>query len=217
MKTISLDGIKIQSGEKIPVFPLPNAILFPHVELPLHVFEARYRKMLEDCQSGSNLMAVSLLKKGWETSVEPLPAHDIVGVGFVKLCVENNDGTSHIIIRGIARARISEYTQWEPYRIASMNPIEENVQNQREVGWKARKLSKLFLEKVYLTTKISDDDLRQLETIEDPGELANLAAFTANVDFYTKQELLETVDLDTRLNRLIEILEQDLIKLKSQK
>ena len=75
---------KFKLPRRVPVFPLPNVILFPQVELPLYIFEPRYRQMLADTVRGNKFMAVSLLKKGWEKKKEPYPSHEIVGVGYVK-------------------------------------------------------------------------------------------------------------------------------------
>jgi Lon protease-like protein len=214
MKTEAVQGFKIQAGEKVPVFPLPNSILFPHVELPLYIFEPRYRKMLKDCLHGNNLMAISLLKKGWESEKEPYPSYDTVSVGYVKLSTQNSDGTSNIILKGMSRAKISEYLQWDPYRIAKITPIDSHQNESKDIGWRARKLSQLFVQKLFLTTKIREEDVRSLEKITDPEELSDLVAFTANVDFHIKQELLETLDLDKRLERLIQILESEMIDIK---
>src|SRR3989338_7311338 len=108
---------------EVPIFPLPNAILFPRVELPLYIFEARYRKMLADALAGNKLIGIALLKKGWEKKGEPYPSYDMVGVGYLKAVIQNADGTSHVLLKGIERARIVKYLQMEPYRIARVRRI----------------------------------------------------------------------------------------------
>lgn len=65
-----------------------------------------------------------------------------------------------------------------------------------------------------MTRKVDEQEARSLEKISDPEELSNLAAFTSNVDFHTKQELLESVNLEVRIDRLIQILEEELIDIK---
>ncbi|MBI1884552.1 MAG: LON peptidase substrate-binding domain-containing protein [Chlamydiae bacterium] len=216
MKTETVVGLQIKAGEKVPIFPLPNAILFPHVELQLYIFEPRYQQMLEDCVKGHSLMAVSLLKKGWESHQEPFPAYDVVGVGYVKLSIQNTEGHSNIILKGIGRAKISEYIQRDPYPIAKVIPIEKASESSQEITWRTRKLSKLFTEKIFRTKKSSDEEIRSFEKITDPEELSDIVAFTANLDYHTKQELLETFDLKDRLDRLIQILESELRLLKAQ-
>ncbi|MBI1871021.1 MAG: LON peptidase substrate-binding domain-containing protein [Chlamydiae bacterium] len=210
MKSQVVERLKVHAGEKVPVFPLPNAILFPHVELPLYIFEPRYQQMLEDCMKGNSLMAISLLKKGWEAYQEPFPAYDVVGVGYVKLSIQNTEGNSNIILKGITRAKISEYLQWEPYPIAKVNPIEETSAESKEIVTKTKKLLKLFIEKVLRTKKGHEDELRTLEKMTDSEELSSIVAHTSNIDFHAKQEILETFDLGKKLDRLTEILESEL-------
>jgi ATP-dependent Lon protease len=217
MKTEAIQSIHIEAGEKISVFPLPNSILFPHVEVPLYIFEQRYRKMLRDCMHGNNLMAISPLRKGWEAAKEPYPSYDIVSVGYVKLSVENPDGTSNIILRGVARVKISEYVQLSPYRIAKVMPLQDTPPNAHDIEWRARKLSKLFLQKLLMTTKIQESEIRSLENMTNAEEIANLVSYTSNVDIHVKQELLETLKLETKTDRLIQILETELASLKKQR
>lgn len=215
MKTNTAEVIKIKSGEKVAVFPLPNAILFPHVELPLFIFEPQYRKMLKDCMKGNNLMAVALLKKEWSSTKEPLPCHDMVGIGYIKICTDHTNGTSNIILKGICRARITNYVQMKPYRIARISPIEKSL-SEEGVVWRARKLSKLFIEKLARTTRIKDEEIRSLENITDPEELSDFVAATTQIDSYSKQEILETIDLDKRMDLLINILESEIRDLKKR-
>lgn len=214
MKTLLEDKVVIRYGERVPVFPLPNAILFPHVELPLHIFEPRYRKMLRSALKGNNLLVVSLLQKEWETHAEPYPCHEIAGVGYVKISIRNSDGTSNIILKGIKRVRITEFLQTEPYRVASIAPLETRASDGKSVAWQARKLSKLFVQKIFLTMKVAEEDARMLERVTHPEELADLVAFTLSTDFYTKQRILETLDLGERLEMLIPMLESELMEIQ---
>ena len=65
--------------QPVPVFPLPNVVLFPHAILPLHVFELRYRTMVRDALSGERLVALALLKPGWEGEYQGSPAFHELG------------------------------------------------------------------------------------------------------------------------------------------
>ena len=94
MKTKGLLDPKAEIPERVPIFPLPNVILFPGLDFPLYIFEPRYRMMLKDCSQGNKFMAISLLRKGWEGKKEPLPSHDIVGVGYVRAIFEI--GRAHV-------------------------------------------------------------------------------------------------------------------------
>src|SRR5262249_15697251 len=91
------------------LFPLPNVVLFPQVMLALHIFEPRYRQMTEEALAGDRLIAMVLLKPGWdeEHEVRP-PLHRIVCLGRIVADQRLDDGRFNILLRGVSRARIVE-------------------------------------------------------------------------------------------------------------
>ena len=201
---------KLSFPKKVAVFPLPNAILFPDVDLPLYIFEPRYREMLKDSLEGSKMIAVSLLEEGWEDQEEPYPCHNVISVGYVRAAISNRDGTSHIVLRGIGRARIKRYLQLNPYRIAEITQLKDRVSNRETVPLLAKKLKELFLKKARLASETPQQRVGQWRELDEPRFLANLCAFTAQIDFQEKQKLLEMTDLSKRLKILVDLLQEEL-------
>jgi len=201
---------KFKVPRKVAVFPLPNALLFPKVELPLFVFEPRYRKMLADTLAGNKFMAISLLKKGWESKEEPYPSYEIVGVGFVKAVVQNSDGTSHILLKGVERARILRYLQMEPYRIAEIQLMPDRVKDPKELKTLSRTLRELFVQKLRFVSERPGEKLMLPKELEDPVVLSNFASFTLASDPYLKQDILETTNVNCRVQHLISILQEEI-------
>src|SRR5688572_32938054 len=110
----------------VPVFPLPTLVLFPHTVVPLHIFEQRYRAMVMDALKGDKLIAMALLKPGWEKDYEGAPAvHDVVGVGRILRDERTEDGRYNILLEGLARARIEELIPPDPYRRARVRVLAE--------------------------------------------------------------------------------------------
>ncbi len=92
---------------QLPIFPLPNVVLFPQQVLPLYIFEQRYRKMVNDALEGERLLGVSLLKPGWEEEgVGPEP-HEVLGAGEISRVARLAGGNMNIVVRGLARVQIS--------------------------------------------------------------------------------------------------------------
>src|SRR4249920_2867873 len=86
----------------VPIFPLPNVVLFPYVALPLRIFEPRYRKMVADALEDERLIAMALLKPGWETSTVPKPAiHDMVCLGRITADERFPSGEFNIVVTGV--------------------------------------------------------------------------------------------------------------------
>lgn len=110
------------SGEA-PIFPLPNLVCFPHVLIPLHIFEPRYRKMVFDALQSDRLIAMALLKPPWEPDYQEKSAaiHDVLCVGRITDEELLPDGEYNLVLRGISRARlIREEETAEPYRIGNL-------------------------------------------------------------------------------------------------
>ncbi len=197
--------------KEVPVFPLPNVILFPRVELPLYIFEMRYRKMLADALTGNKLIAISLLQKGWEERTEPYPSHEVVGVGYLKAVVQNSDGTSHILLKGVERAKITAYVQMEPYRIARIRSIPDRIEDSEELEALNRRLRELFRKKLRLASEKPAEDFTLPRELSDPLVLSHFVSFTANVDPYLKQDILETTNANCRIKHLISLLEEEIL------
>jgi uncharacterized protein len=105
----------------IPVFALPNVVLFPKTYLPLHIFEPRYRQMVDDAVMGGQCIGMALLKEGWEPSYYGNPPVFAMGcVGRLVSVQPLADGRSNILLQGLERFEISEESHDKPYRQASI-------------------------------------------------------------------------------------------------
>ena len=102
----------------VPLFPLPNVVLFPGVFLPLHIFEPRYRAMTEDALSGDRLIGMVLLKPGYEAEYEGRPAIYPVGcTGLITHAEPLKDGRFNIVLQGLERFRVREEDDSRAYRV----------------------------------------------------------------------------------------------------
>ncbi|MEK6642266.1 MAG: LON peptidase substrate-binding domain-containing protein [Planctomycetota bacterium] len=109
----------------IPLFPLPNAVLLPKAILPLHIFEPRYRMMTTDALSGPRLIAMALLKPGYEPKYHTPNAeiHPTLCVGRILREEQLPDGRYNVLLQGLARCRLIEENKTLKYRRASLEPI----------------------------------------------------------------------------------------------
>src|SRR5688572_15592109 len=116
---------------EIPIFPLPNVVLFPAALLPLHIFEPRYRAMVGDALEGERLIGMVMLRPGWEPRYEDAPAVYGVGcAGFITHADRLPDGRYNIILRGQEKFSIQQErtagTGAERYRVARIESIRES-------------------------------------------------------------------------------------------
>ena len=114
----------------LPVFPLPQVVLFPHAMLPLHVFEPRYRAMLKDCLETHKLMAVALVLDANDRDEHGNPRMaQIAGVGLIVEHQQLPDGRSNILLHGQGRVRLEELPFVPPYRRAArLRPCLESLE-----------------------------------------------------------------------------------------
>jgi Lon protease-like protein len=111
---------RLEARREIAVFPLPNVVLFPHVSLGLHIFEPRYRRMIEDALATDRLIAMALLKEGWEQDYYGSPpVHDIACAGVIEEHHRLPDARFNIRLRGLSRIALGDFNATAPYRVAT--------------------------------------------------------------------------------------------------
>ncbi len=112
--------------DRIPLFPLPNVVLFPGMPLPLHIFELRYREMVEAAMAAEKTIGMVLLKPGFEADYEGRPPIFETGcAGVIERCDRLDDGRYNILLRGTSRFRVENEYPGASYRIASVATLSE--------------------------------------------------------------------------------------------
>src|SRR5687767_135460 len=109
----------------VPLFPLPNVVLFPRAVLPLHIFEERYKAMTRHALEGEQRIAMALLRPGWEKCYYGRPAIEpVVCVGTILTHELLPDGCYNFLLHGTTRARVvREFSCETPYRVATLQPL----------------------------------------------------------------------------------------------
>lgn len=196
----------------VPIFPLPNVVLFPKTLLPLHIFEQRYRTMTREALAGERKIVMVLLREGWETSYHQNPAvHEIACLGQIEDFKELEDGKYNIVLAGINRVRLLREVQHSPYRLAEVEQLTDSAadENSFEIVRRRNHLAGLFSRFTELATKgkfRSRDLVPQLNF----EALVNMVASTLNFPVEEKQVLLEMDDVSNRCDILIPVVQRQL-------
>ena len=189
---------------------LPNTLLFPESLLPLFIFEERYREMLAWALEHERMFCMALLRAGREDWSSPDDFHHIAGLGLVRACVGHEDGTSHLILQGLARVEFTGFVQTEPFVIAELREVPVASAQADE----AATLSAIVLElcaQLRASGIVIPDVLdQQLAQASDAGVLSDLVAHTLIRDPYRRQAVLEEGDVSMRLRTLIGHLRDEL-------
>jgi Lon protease-like protein len=189
----------------LPLFPLPNAVLFPGAFLPLHVFEPRYRAMVRDALQGHRAMAVVMITDNDRVDEHGHPEiADIAGIGVIVDHVELPGGRYDILLRGRARVRLHELPFDPPYRRAEAqiitSPPEEVPVPEIMALMSSASAFAALIDKSH-----GGFELR-LPTNAPPGVLADLCAHQLVLDARERQVILETMDARARVLRVAEAL-----------
>lgn len=134
----------MQVPSHVPVMILPNATLFPQMTLPLRIFEPRYRQMLKDVLETERMFAIALRKA---KSRGETPS-SIGGLGLVSASVEQPDGTSHLVLHGLARVEFLGPIQRKPYRIEAIRALSAPPPETGPTNQLARKVRALVRQRV---------------------------------------------------------------------
>jgi ATP-dependent Lon protease len=209
---------------EIPVMILTNATLFPQAFLPLRIFEPRYVRMLEDSLHSHRLFAVAMQKPGRQQEI-PCP---VAGLGLVRASVTAADGTSSLVLQGLARIELAAVVRYRPYRVHRVRLLVSSVQNRLAADALTARVLELVAERLKPAPRPAEpgtgssgadpaaapggDPVPGLEVFPDlthldhPEEVADLISWTLLGDPLQRQVLLETLDVELRLRRLIRFL-----------
>lgn len=186
----------------IPLFPLPDVVVFPAMKQSLFVFEPRYREMVADVLKGDRVIGMVLLKPGFEKDYEGRPpVYPIGGAGTIVSAEESPDGTYTLELRGLTKFRILSEDHSRSYRVATVEPVSEPpLETMREELSAQRPRLAVLLDAIEPGAKppreYSDSDL------------VNALSGWVDVDAPDRQNLLEQNGPLARSRVLIGIMEQ---------
>jgi Lon protease-like protein len=198
----------------VPVMTLPEIAFFPQALLPLHIFEARYRQMLQDVLATDRLFAIAGLDFQ-HARREFEPPFRIAGLGMVRACQKNDNGTSNLLIQGLSRVEIVEIVTDEPYRRVRIRALTSeagaaSVENRRMRD----QLARLLVLKTKLDAGISKELTQFLNTVDDPETFVDIAAFNLCQDKALRQRLLSTLNVHRRFELFARQLRSDIDEIK---
>ena len=200
---------------EIPLFPLPNLVLFPQVAVPLHIFEDRYKLMINRCIDQADVFGLVLLREGAEQEDEDT----ILRVGVTARVVQADrldDGRLNILCAGEARFRILEFTGQAPYWTADVDFFEDDPEEEEGLPEAYDKVARLYRQATELTSRLKEAEVPELELPDSPVGLSYMVSYVLDLSSSRKQELLEATSTLFRLRALAEDLESAVTQLRAQ-
>lgn len=190
----------------VPVFPLPDLVVFPGAEVPLHFFEPRYRALAEDAVATNGLFATVQLEPGWQNDYYGRPRFRDVGtLGRIIAHRNRPDGTLDVVFRGLARGRLEELVPSERgYRLARVQPLAD-VGIDRVAASSLATLRAVAQSLAAIVRKRHPDFSLGIEHLRSPADLVDALAHRVVTTPEERQRLLETLDVRVRIARLVEL------------
>ncbi|RNB84295.1 endopeptidase La [Brevibacillus nitrificans] len=199
-----------RSGKReLPLLPLRGLLVYPTMVLHLDVGREKSIRALEQAMVDDNKI---LLATQEEVHIEEPDAEQIYSIGTVarvKQMLKLPNGTIRVLVEGLQRAKIEEYLQQEDYFVVSITYLQEEKAEENEVEALMRSLLNHFEQYIKLSKKVSPETLTSVQDIEEPGRLADVIASHLPLKMKDKQEILETINIQERLEILLTILNNE--------
>lgn len=206
---------EIEIPKEVPVMTLSQTVLFPQAMMPLFIFEPRYREMLSNVLEEDRIFAVAALDEREEDAEVLETPCSIAGVGVIRACKQNPDGTSNLILQGLARVEFESIVCEEPYRLARIHQVmSESDGTEKTLAAIQPTLLALIQTQMRLGADIPKEVIQFLSNIQEPENVLDLAIYTLCPSGRFKQELLETRGILSRFEKFERSLRAQIERLK---
>ncbi len=209
---------QVEVPETLPLLPVRDIVVFPHMVLPLFVGREISVKAIEEALAGNRMVVLAAQKSSEVESPEPEDIHPIGSVGTIMRMLRLPDGRVKILVQGMTKVRITSFLQRTPYYQVQIEKLADRIagENALEVEAAVRTVKELMGKIVGFGKFMVPDIISVIENLEDPGRLADMIASNLGLKIDTAQEVLETLDPLKRLRKINDLLAKEVDVLTMQ-
>ena len=201
----------------VPLLPLRDIIVFPHMVVPLFVGRDKSIAALEEAMAGDKELVLAAQKKAKTNDPKEADIFKVGTIGHIIQLLRLPDGTVKVLVEGRRRARITSYEQSDPFFLVDAEEFDEDETRGVEIQALMRSIQVVFENYVKLNKRIPPEMLVSVQTIEEPGRLADTIAAHLSLKLSDKQIILETESAQTRLEKLYELMQAEIEILQVEK
>jgi Lon protease-like protein len=198
-------------GVEIPLFPL-SVVLFPHMPLPLHIFEERYRQMMRDCEDEGTSFGVVAIREGVE-AMGPATPHPVGTLAQLRKVERLEDGRYNLLVVGASRFRIVGVSTHRPYLVGEVEYLQDGDGGGEANAELCHQVGVAFRGYAGTLRQLAGQEAASIELPDDPELLSYLVAATLQVEIARKQELLEMDGAGDRLRGCLALLRREAVLL----
>lgn len=197
-------------NKSYPLLPLRNILVFPGTTTALEVGRTRSVKAIEMAQSSD--MRIAMCTQKDNDVVDPLPEHicQVGTLGIIKEIERTSQGHYRIVIEGVSRIRLLSFQVTDPVYVTEVTELREEALTAGEAQAAIRRLTEQYEEYVRVTKKVGAETLISIATLSDPGQLCDSIASHIPLNLAEKQEILESVSVKERIDKLISFLNREI-------
>ena len=216
-----MESTNDKDGEKqsrsLPLLPLRDIIVFPHMVVPLFVGREKSISALEEAMAADKELVLAAQKKAKTNDPTSEDIFEVGTIGHIIQLLRLPDGTVKVLVEGRQRTQIVEYEQSAPFFQVEVQDLPEPDESDMEIEALVRSVQAKFEDYVRLNKRIPPEMLVSVQTIEDPDRLADTIVAHVSLKLKDKQEILETASPSKRLERLYELMDAEIEILQVEK
>jgi len=201
----------------MPVLPLRDVVVYPHMVIPLFVGRDKSIQALESAMEKDKQILLVAQKSAAEDDPSPSDVYEIGTVSSILQLLKLPDGTVKVLVEGNKRARIVHFVANENFFNAQIVQVDENLGNERESEVLVRSLITQFDQYVKLNKKVPPEILTSLSSIDEPSRLVDTIAAHMSLKIDEKQKILEIEDLRERFEHMMALIESEIDLLQVEK
>lgn len=211
------DGNAKSEIYKLPLLPLRDLIIFPHMMMPLFVGREKSINALEEAMSKQTDIVLAAQRDAKTNNPEPSDIYEVGTVGTIIQLLRLPDGTVKVLVEGKRRVKIEKFLANENFFMVDVSDLPEKADNPVEAQALMRSVKATFEQYVKLNKRIPPEILMRVSTIESAGELADIIVAQLNLKLEDKQKILEIYDPGKRLEQLLNLMTGEIEILEVEK
>ena len=196
--------------EELPVLPLLDTVIYPQMVTALGVSTERELKLLDYVLTGNRLLALALQKNPKEKEAGPEDLYGYATAAVVLQMLKMPDNSARMLVQGMTRLKLTQFVREEPYLVARVEPLEDIVEEDKEMEALTRSLSDQFIKMISMSASLPDELKIAVMNIEHPGRLADMIASHLSISVHEKEEILEAVKVKERLKKVNTLISKEM-------
>ncbi|MDE1890021.1 MAG: endopeptidase La [Planctomycetota bacterium] len=201
---------RLRTPKEMPVLPIKDTVVFPAMVAALTVFTERDLKLLNQVLAGNRFLALAA-QKGKDLKIaKQSDLYDHATAAVVLQMLRMPDNSAKMLVQGISRIKIGEYTQTDPYFKAKVTVLEDILENDMETEALARNAADQFIRMISLAPSLPEELKIAIVNIDSPSRLADMIASHLNVSTADKQQVLEAINVKARLQKVTALINSEM-------